>query len=265
MRTITLLSAKGAPGVTTTVVGLALAWAHASPGRSALAVDADPVGGDTAAGILRGGLPVNSGMLALATSRNVPAAEAVDAASVHLSHDGSARLLAGVPDGARSAALSLAWDRLVEASPDLAAERTDIVVDAGRHDPARPAGPWLTAADLAVLVVRPTLPAVAAAKRLATAWKASDSATAGVPLRLLVVDSPSPYGVHEVAAAVGLAPVGVLPHQPEHARVHSEGTTPGRGFSRSAYWRALHHVAGDLATLRVGSSTREPDRPGVAR
>ena len=265
MRTASLLSAKGAPGVTTTVVGLALAWAHASPSRSALAVDADPIGGDMAAGILRGGVPVNSGMLALATSRTVPAGEAVDAASVHLSHDGAARLLAGVPDSARAAALSLAWDRLVEAAPDLAADRIDVVVDAGRHDPARSPSRWLTSADLAVLVVRPTLPGVVAARRLATAWTASDSATAAVPLRMLVVESPSPYSAHEVVAAVGLAPVGVLPYQPEHARVHSEGAPPGRGFARSAYWRALQHLAGDLASHLGAARLHEPERPEMSR
>ncbi len=259
MPTICLLSAKGSPGVTCASVGLALAWPVSLPGRRSLLVDADPSGGDTAAGVLRGGVPAGAGMMALATSRLLPAA-AVDAVGVALSEDGAARLVPGVPDGARAAALPLAWDRLVAAGGDLEAAGTDLIVDAGRHDPTRPPGPRLVDADLAVLVVRPTLPAVTAAKRLVTAWSAGDSPTADVQLRLLVVDSPSPYGAGEVAAAVGLPLVGVLPHQPEHARVHAEGAVPGRGFARSAYVRALHHLARDLE----GALLRDTRGAGVS-
>ena len=59
MATFTVLSAKGSPGVSTLAVGLALAWAGAAPGRKALAVDADPIGGDFAAGVLGGAARVH--------------------------------------------------------------------------------------------------------------------------------------------------------------------------------------------------------------
>jgi hypothetical protein len=246
--TISLLSAKGSPGVTTLTVAFTLAWSTASGGRGALAVDADPAGGDMAPGVLRGALPDDAGMLPLAAARrDVLAAEVLDAACVHLRPAGAARLLPGVPDAARAGALTLAWDRIGEARPALDHAQVDLLVDAGRvgGDPAR--SPWLVEADLALLLVRPTLPAVAAAHRLADGWRTPGTPTSLVPLALLVVEAPSPYRPHEVARAVGLPLQGVIPFEPVHARVHSEGAAAGRGFERSGYARAISHVAGDLA------------------
>ncbi len=55
---ITVVSGKAAPGVTSTIWALALSW----PG-SVLAVDADPGGGDMAAGLLLGRVQVDHGLL----------------------------------------------------------------------------------------------------------------------------------------------------------------------------------------------------------
>lgn len=265
MTTICLISAKGSPGVTSTILGLAVAWAGATPGRRGLAIDADPSGGDTPAGFLRGSVPAQIGMLALATSRGLPALEAVDAAATSLDDEGSARLIPGVPDAARAAALPLAWERVAESAAELESAGIDVLVDAGRHDLARPAAPWLVQADVVVVVVRPTLPAVAAANRAATSWTAPDSSTGAVPLGLLVVDSPSPYRAAEVAAAVGAPLLGVLPYAPEHSRVYSDGAPPGRGFSRSSYMRGLSRVARELCEKGLRSAGASRDMPGALR
>jgi MinD-like ATPase involved in chromosome partitioning or flagellar assembly len=265
MSVIGLISAKGSPGVTTTSVGLAVAWAGAVPGRRCLAIDADPSGGDTSAGVLRGSVPAQRGMLALATSRGMTAPEAIDAAAVALDDEGSARLIPGVPDAARAAALPLAWDRIVEGADGLDEAGTDVLVDGGRHDLSRTLGPWLAEADLVVLLVRPTLPAVAAANRLATAWCLPDSITRAVALRVLVVESPSPYGAVEVAAAVGVPLLGVLPHEPEHARVFSDGVPPGRGFARSGFVRGLSRVARDLSDQGRSQANAALEVPVVLR
>lgn len=247
MATICLLSAKGSPGVTTTMVGLTLAWSTARPGRRALGLDADPIGGDVAAGVLRGGAPTSAGVLPLATARGVGAVEAIEAATVQLRADGSAGLVPGIPDAARAGALVLAWDRLAEAAPAMAEAGVDLLVDAGRVDLQSGVDPWLLGADLALLVVRPTLPAVTAARRLVTAWLAPGSTTSATPLRLVVVAQPSAYGAHEVASAAGLPLLAELPFEPVHASVHSAGAPGGRSFARSAYVRALQRCAGDVA------------------
>jgi MinD-like ATPase involved in chromosome partitioning or flagellar assembly len=249
MAIISLLSAKGSPGATTVTVGVSMAWPGALPGRAALCVDADPVGGDTAGGVLRGTLPTTAGMLPLATSRGVRPIDAIDAASVHLRADGATRLLAGVPDAARAAALGLAWDTVTQARDELAGSDTDVLVDAGRVDLSRPLGPWLLDSVLAVLIVRPTLPAVAAARRLAADWAAAGTPSSGIPMGLVVVDAPSSYRPREVAEAVSLDLVAVIPFDPSSARVHSDGAAPGRGFARSGYARALARLAGDLGRM----------------
>lgn len=246
MATISLLSAKGSPGVTTATVALTMAWSTVHPGRRALAVDADPIGGDTAAGVLRGMAPTSAGILPLATARAIEAQDALDAACVSLRPDGSARVLPGVPDEARAAALPLAWDVLAELRADLHEAGDDILVDAGRVDRAAQGAAWLADSDVAVLVVRPTLAAVISAHRYVTAWPLG-----GVPLHLLVVDARSPYRVAEVAQAVGLPLVGAVAFDPAGARVHCEGTAPSRGFERSEYARSIRRVASGLGTLAI--------------
>jgi len=249
MALITLLSAKGSPGVTTATVGLTMAWRGAHPNRCALALDFDPIGGDTAGGVLRGAVSAAAGVLPLATARGVDPHDALDSASVYLRADGSARLVPGVPDEARAAALPLAWDVISEVRADLHQTGTDVLVDVGRVDRTGLAASWLVDADLAVLIVRPTLPAVIAAHRLSAQWPAQHA-----PLHLVVVDGGSPYTTNEVAAAVGVPLLGVVPFDPASARVHSEGATPGRGFERSEYARCVRHLAAGLgaaASARV--------------
>jgi MinD-like ATPase involved in chromosome partitioning or flagellar assembly len=245
MATITLLSAKGSPGVTTLAVALTLAWSAGSGGRRALLVDADPAGGDTAAGVLRGAVPVGAGMLALASVRGVPAGRAVAAASTALRADGAAQLIPGVPDAARAGALPLAWDRLNEARAALADQHVDLLVDAGRLE-AQADVAWVEQADLVLLVVRPTLPAVTAAHRWVAARRPTAAGTGG-QLALVVVESPAPYRADEVATAVGLPLQGVIPYDPTHAQVHAEGAPAGRAFARSAYARAIQQLAADAA------------------
>ena len=264
MAIITLLSAKGSPGVSTLAVGLALAWRSALPGRSALVVDADPAGGDFAAGVLGGALPAGSGMIPLATTRGASPVDAVAGAAVHLAPDGSAQLLAGVPDSTRAGALVLAWDILTAAGADLGRQGTDLLVDAGRVDLARTPSPWLVATDLALLVVRPTLPAVTAAHRLVARWSAPGAQTSATPLGLVIVAAPSPYREREVAAAVGAPCRAVIPFETPHARVHSEGVTPMRGFGRSGYARALLGLAGEL-TAEFGLAADVGVEPGGPR
>ena len=256
MATISLLSAKGSPGVTTTTVALTMAWSSVHTGRRGLAVDADPVGGDTAAGVLRGAVPASAGILPLATARGVDAFEALDSACVHLRADGSARVLPGVPDEARAAALPLAWDVLADLRADLHHAGTDVLVDAGRVDRAALGAAWLADSDVAVLLVRPSLAAVMAAHRFAVDWP-----WAGVPLHVLVVNAESPYGPVEVGEAVGAPLLGSVAFDPASARVHSEGANPARGFERSEYARSLRRVARDLGQLAVARAEQHLPAP----
>ncbi len=244
MAVAALMSAKGSPGVTTTTVALALAWAGANPGRTAIAVDSDPIGGDTAAGVLAGAAASPAGMLPLAMSRGVDPVTAIDMAAVDLVPGGAARLLPGVPDEARAPALTLAWDVIGGATAGLDRNGTARVVDAGREDGAPAEAPWLACVDVCALLVRPTLPAVTSAHRFARRWPYSLP-----PLHLVVVDAPSPYRAAEAGDAVHLPLLGVLPHDPRAARVFSEGAPATTSSRRGAHARAVAGLAGDLWAL----------------
>lgn len=242
MAIICLLSAKGSPGVTTTSIGLGLSLVGNGARRRALLVEADPHGGDISAGFLRG--EVNSqlgGMLGLATARGGDIATLMGQATVALSGDGSLRLLAGVPDARRAGALQIAWSRILEYSAS--DSEVDFVVDMGRLDPIRGCDPWLTQADLVLLVAKPNLPSVVSAHCLVAAFSDLDGAPAISKLRLVVVESSRTYPAAEVESAIGIPLLATLPFEPSEAKVLSEGVVPRRGFLRSGLMRSSAHLA----------------------
>jgi len=242
MAVFALVSGKGSPGVTTTMVALTRSW-HSATGREALGLDLDPHGGDVAAGVLLGSAPTGTGVLALATDRTDQPSQAVRIASI-LVTDGGCRLLPGVPDAARAGAIPLAWDRVVAALPDLNESGVDLLIDGGRLTGMAPSPAWLPRVDHTLLLVRPSLPWVTSAHRLASAWPADK------PLALVVVDAPSPYSAGEVARAVGRPLVEVLPFDPRAASVHSDGARPERNHRRGGYSRAIDRLAGSLIGLQ---------------
>ncbi|MGV1004353.1 MAG: hypothetical protein ACOYEV_06190 [Candidatus Nanopelagicales bacterium] len=234
MAVISLISAKGAPGVTTTAVALAHNWPGAAD-REAVLFDAEPLGGGTGAGILRGAVPPGSGVLPLASDRTRSPLEAVAAASVNLDAAGRSRLIPGVPDASRAGALPIAWDRLRAA--ELPAG-TDILVDAGRCDPRQPLPSWVAEADLVLVLSHLALPAVRATELLVGAWPGD-----GTSLRLLAVTPTGPYSASETAAALQVALLGQLSYDPRSAAIYSTGASPQRGHHRGGYARDIHHTA----------------------
>jgi len=244
---IALVSGKGSPGVTTTLVALTKAW-QASTGRSAIGLDLDPSGGDVASGPLLGSVPAGAGILALATDRSEPAADAVRAAAVMVDQAGSG-LVPGVPDHARAGAIPLAWDVVASALGDLDASGVDVLLDSGRLDVGGASPAWIPDVDQGLLLVRPSLPWVTSARRVAASWPSS------VPLGVVVVRSPSPYSSREVARAIDCPLLDELPFDPQSAAVHSEGARPGRRHERRTYFRGVHHLA---STLAASAGTRSP-------
>lgn len=262
MAIIVLASAKGSPGVTTTALALATQWPIAT-GRRALVFDADESGGDTAAGILRGAVPPGAGVLPLATARNKDLQEAVASASVSLVRGEEVRLVPGIPDADRSGALPIAWDvlasglnqraALASATPDDCippARACDVFVDAGRISTAAASKPWFISANLTLLVLLPTLPAVRAAERLLTGWPGTR-----IPLRAVVVDQPSPYTPRQTADALRLPLLGAVAHEPTRAAVFSAGAPAVRHHDRSSF-------QGDIARLATAVAHSVLSEPG---
>ena len=99
---IGLLCAKGAPGVTTSALAIAAQWP-----RLAVVVDADPSGGDIAAGLGRGAWPPGCHLLELVACCRTEPLEAALRGLVVRAGDHAPLALAGLGSPAQAAAVRL--------------------------------------------------------------------------------------------------------------------------------------------------------------
>jgi hypothetical protein len=230
MTVIALCSASGSPGVTTTAVALALNWP-----RPVLLVEADPTGGSgVLAGFLRGTREYDAGLIELALSP-LGVAEALRDVVRPLAPNVS--FVAGVRSHAQAGALGDVWEPLAAALADLDANGQDVIVDAGRLGLSWSPTPLLNEADLTLLLVRTTLPALAAARSWAHVGR--QPSTGWRHPGLLLIGEGQPYGAAEVSTVVGLPVVADLPDDPDAAAVYHRGAPPPRNFERGSYARVV--------------------------
>ncbi|HWJ84410.1 MAG TPA: hypothetical protein VNR62_03220 [Cellulomonas sp.] len=146
---VTLASAKGSPGVTTTARVLASVW----PTDVAL-VDADPAGGDVALwSPAPDGSPLDpdTGLLTLA----VEARRGVASLEPHLQTiDGGLQVVCGVQSPGQVAGMGPVWPSL---GAVLRQHPGTVIADVGRLLPDSPALPLVIDSDALVFVVRPTI------------------------------------------------------------------------------------------------------------
>jgi hypothetical protein len=131
----------------------------------------------------------------------------------------------------------------------LARVDTDVFVDLGRWLPSRPLMSLLGAAELVLVVCRPTLESIEHTRGLVSLGGQVDGA--GVPVAVVVVGGARPYGGGEIAAALDRPVLGVLPWDPRGVLALVEHGT-GRGWRRSV----LASAAGDLAVRLRGVDER---------
>lgn len=258
MSLVTLVSAAGAPGVSTTALGLALAWP-----RRALVVEADPDGGSPVlAGWFQGRPPHDRGVLNLAMALAYPGREGSPAdwlpgalTDVVVDLPGTdVQVLTGVRSPAQAGALTALWPHLAETSGRLEEGGVDVLVDVGRlgleHCPAA----LVEAADAVLLLTGSDLPALAATRGRARELTARLAATGrSEHLGLLVVGPGRPYPAREVGDLLGLPVVATLPHDPRTAQTLHLGR-PARRYGRSPLTAALRSAA--HAVLRLAATNR---------
>lgn len=233
MSLVALLSAKGSPGVTATSVALAAAWPK---GRSVVVLEADLAGSDLAAAC---GLSLDPGLGSLASAGR----RGFDSDDL-LAHSQvlpcGVRAVVGPPSDTETGA---AFDVLApNLKAAMASATVDLVADCGRFAYDELLEAVLDAADLAVLVVRPTLAGVEhAASRLG-------------PLRTmagevaLVLVGERPYPATEVTAALGCEVLGVLADDQRGAdTLLSPGGISSWWLGRSALVRSARRVAEAVA------------------
>jgi MinD-like ATPase involved in chromosome partitioning or flagellar assembly len=187
-------SLRGSPGATTLAV--ALAAARADSGRTALVVEADPDGGVMAARFGLGHRPC-------LTDLAVRARGAVDPDEIWEYAQPLRRglpVLVGHPSADQChATLRTGAPRLAPLLDGLSDH--DVVVDIGRLRPGSPAQALIDAAALVVVVVRSRLEDIDGARpRLA-----------GLERGGVVLVGHRPYGADEVAEALGIPVLGVVP------------------------------------------------------
>jgi hypothetical protein len=182
MALITVMSAKGAPGATTTAMLLASLWP-----RPTLLVDADPLGGDVA---LR--LPAADGR-ALDRDRGLlsllPAARRGLLPEMVRQHAqtalGGQEVVAGLAGPEQSAAVTPLWPSLADAFAQV--PDRDVVVDAGQVHQRSPHLPLVERSDLVLWVYRPS------------AWSAVHTRRRLEGLAGMLADSPARTAVVCVA------------------------------------------------------------------
>lgn len=261
MSVIAITSPGGAPGATTTAFALILTW----PGRGLLA-ECAPAGGALVRGYFRCHQPSGRGLWNLART----AVDGPDAAqaelwrqTVPLDGDAEHLLLAGLTDPFLAVQISAStWDTIAGVFAELP---LTVLADTGPIGPDTPF-PLLRAADLVMVVMRPTLAQVAAAQPRIEQLRQSLGA---VPLALCLIGD-RPYGAREVRDQLGdFAATYVLPIDARAARVLSNGADNDRerrriehsGLVRTARQvsRLLNQRVGDGAAL-AAETVQEGER-----
>lgn len=269
MALISLVSAKGSPGCTTTALGLTMRW-----GRPAMLVEADIAGSTILAGFLRGQLHQDHGILQLAlkqaTARHVDVTDLWDQtltigldpdtpAPDHTDTQPYASLLPGIPSAAQASAARSLWGDLAASLRSLDDGGVDAIVDVGRYDPRGhdDRGALLALSDQIILLTRSRLPDVQAAVGLTEHLHTRfGSTTAEIsPLGLVVVGPGQPYDAGEIAEHHHMRLLGTTSWDPVSAEVYSLGSRRGRRFDSSSLNRSLDALAGSIRS-RVASRSR---------
>ncbi|WP_199421649.1 hypothetical protein [Actinotalea solisilvae] len=256
MALFTLCSASGAPGVTTTALALTRTWSGAIAHRVALLVDADPVGSALIPAFVEGGIPTGGGILGVAAERAATADDVLRHA-VALDESASCLILTGVSESGQARPLGGVWSTLVEVAHELERSGLDVIVDAGRLGHRWEPQPLIDAADVAVLVSRPTLPAVAAARTALAELRSRR--LAGAATGVLVVGRPAPYSAGEVARALDAEALPELPEDVWASRALSLLGPVTPRLRRSALVRAVTQTAAALA--RTAAPARQVTAP----
>jgi hypothetical protein len=243
-------TAKGSPGLTTTLLLLAGYWpAHREP----LIIELDPAGGDLVAR-----LASLDGRSALARKPSTHQLAAESATGVtwqsvlshtqHLPGPGEIRALVAPasPFASSSAAEQLVSNGLLRALTEL--HRHDVLVDLGRLDVTSPVMPLVRRLSTVVLVARSTLESLDHTAELANSLRAS-----GVTPQLLLIGD-GPYDANQAVELCG----GVDP--PAAAVINGEHPSRRR-LDRSHLAGAARDITRRMAPIEPASTQPDPQMP----
>lgn len=243
MSLIVLTSATGAPGLTTTALGLALTWP-----RDVLLVDADRTPAQSvAAGYLRGQSLSSQGLLGVmnahrerrdvldeVVTQRVPLPEPPTKSDAP---GPSRHFLPGFLHLSAVDSFAGAWGPLAEA---LRHGDADALADAGRMGHRGLSDDLVRASDLVAVVTRTSLRSLAALRfYLSALLEQADARRVG----LLLVGPGRPYAAHEIAEQFGVPVLAEIAWQPAPADELCEGVPLGARWHRTPLARSYGQAA----------------------
>jgi MinD-like ATPase involved in chromosome partitioning or flagellar assembly len=244
MALFVLAAAKGAPGVSTAALALALVWPGATGGRRVLLADADVAGGAAVSSFQRLGLGDGRGLLGWAAA--APGPDRLEQQLLALDPSGRRLLLAGLPDAAGAAALSGRWPQLLDDLVRCQAEDDlDVLVDMGRFGSRHEALALVAGADAVLLVLRSTFSSVSFSGGLLASLATACGERTGA-VRALLVGERDPYTAGEVAKDLQVPVLAALPRDDRSARALDGGRLEQVMRSRSTLLRGAQHAAAAL-------------------
>jgi MinD-like ATPase involved in chromosome partitioning or flagellar assembly len=249
MALIAFASAKGSPGVSTTLAGLSRMWPS-----SAVVADLDPAGGDTGLRYrAENGDPLDAGTGLLSLGAAVRAGQPATLEDHVQTTMGGMRTLVGVTTPTQVLGLGPAWQHIA-----LALRRTkgyDVLADCGRLTPGSPAMAVVEQADAVVLMCGPELEDIAHLRERLRGLQTTlhlgsiDAVPTGIAMLTGANDSRSLGDAEQLMASAGLPvrALGIVADDPKAAATLR--TENGRNIRRSVLARSLHDLTGRITEL----------------
>jgi MinD-like ATPase involved in chromosome partitioning or flagellar assembly len=247
MAVVVLTSARGAPGVTTSALAMAMLWP-----RPVVLLEADVAGSSSIlAGYLRGTVSPDRGLVSLAVAhRRGVLHETFYEQTVAFIED-RVRLVPGLVNAQQAASMDKLWSPLGVVLANLEQAGTDVIVDAGRLGMMHGPQPLIRSADAVLLVTRTTLPAVSAARARVPTLR-EDLVELGQgddTLTILLVGEGHPYRAREIRSALGIPVLASMAWDQAAAESLSNGVPYGRRFAAAALFRSTRVVIGAVRDL----------------
>lgn len=264
MAIVVCASAAGAPGVTTTSLGLALTWS-----RDVLLADCDRDPSQAIqAGYLRGMDHGGRGLAALARLHRENRALAPDLwrHTVPLVQWGEEqrRFLPGFSQPATVRLFDSVWPKLADAFTAFDERGVDVIVDAGRIGRDGLPLPLLAQAAAVCIVTHTSLRALAATRlHLPLIAEQVDQLPVAPAMGLVLVGPNEPYSSSEISAQFGTPCWAELESNTKLASVLSDGTPEPKKFHSSSLMNQYRAMAARLRE-RISDAT-ELGRTRTAR
>lgn len=249
MGVLVLTSATGSPGVTTTALGLALAWP-----RPVVLVDADPTGAcPIQSGYFRGeDLGHDPTLVDLSVSHRDGTLSTDLPRMLMTIPDTHVQFLPGLLSHTQAASMNPVWAPLCHTLRALDSAGRDVIVDAGRLGLTGSPIPLIYGADLTLIVLRATLPGLRGAVTWTTTLTDSIANNQGVATTLGALPigpqnvGTRGYSTTTIARTLGVPVMATLSDDRGGAEVLSLGRPSTRRWTRSPLSKSFPAAASTL-------------------